>query len=219
MKKFIVDSITFYLILISSAELRAGVTQDLTQKVNLEEFMKQHKFYTRSNIKYLEQGDIIVSSDVETDSTKINQKLDMYVAGLHSKNCADTISTLNQYENYNKMIPFIEKSSYDEKNQLIHFFLSGEPYLSLKFLLETKLERIKSTGIFPFVMGAGMFSGLAGHLYVVEFNEGSRCLYYAKADWYGKKTDYPDFAVELLADGIGKTGLKKLFEVSGHKTK
>ena len=190
--------------------------------LDLKKYLKEKNSFSRSNLEYLEQGRVIVKSEVQTikaeGEEQKKQKLTLYLAGLHSEKCETSIEKLKEYEKFSEYITFITKSTYDESNKHIAMNLNGSPFVPIDFTLEVTIDRLSTPKTYPYIMGAGLFQGLKGDLDIVQAPE-NRCLYYVTGDYLGQSTGMPDFVVETLANGIGKKGLERLFKISGHQEK
>lgn len=146
-----------------------------------------------------------------TQGPKKNQELHFSIAGLHQKSCSYALRTLSQYENYNKLLDFVKKSSYETQNKEIHFLLV-HPLLPYDMELIFKLPKITQVGMYSFVFEQGILKNLKGTIYVIEHN--NRCLFYAKADWEGPSTGFPNIVLEVFSKTLAKLAMEKLFRVS-----
>lgn len=191
-------------------------------KFDLKEFLKEKNFFTRSNYEYLQDGRVIVNSVVENvkTSSEGQQKMVVNVAGIHGKTCAESAVTLSQYEKFKDYITFIKTSEY--KDGKVYLTIKADP-IPVVFSLDLKIERIKEPGIYPYLMGLGIFQGMTGTVqfyeYLDEKTQKKKCFYYADAFWQGKDTGYPNIIMETFTATIAKKGLERLFIMSGHQPK
>lgn len=191
-------------------------------KFDLKEFLKEKNFYTRSNYEYLLESRVIVNSVVETvkSSQTAQQKMVVNVAGIHGKSCSESAVILSQYEKFKNYITFIKSSDY--RDGKVYLTLKADP-IPIEFAMDIKIERINEPGIYPYLMGLGIFQGMTGtvqfYQYIDEKNQKKKCFYYADAFWQGKDTGYPNILMETFTATIAKKGLERLFIMSGHQPK
>lgn len=190
------------------------------QKFDLKSFLQDHNFFSRSNLEYLNDNRVIVNSVVETakKGNEEQQKMVVRVAGIHGKSCAESSVTLAQYEKYKDYITFVKSSDY--KDGKVYLTLKAEP-IPVQFSLDLKIERLKDPGIYPYLMGVGIFEGMTGEVHFYDFvdtkSQKKKCFYYSDAFWQGKHTGYPNILVETFTTTIAKKGLERLFIMSGHQ--
>ncbi len=154
----------------------------------------------------------IIFSKTEVESLPNNQqKLDFNLAGLHLKSCKISLSTLSQYENYEKYLELVKKSYYDEKTQTLKFFLQAY-ILPFKMILEFKLPRINKPGLYHFQFLKGFLKGLKGKIHVSQYK--NRCFFYSTAKWKGPDSGIFDFIFEFFASTLAKMSMEKLFIIS-----
>lgn len=193
-----------------------------TEKFNLKEFLKEKKFFTRSNYEYLLDNRVIVNSVVESVNAKPEeqQKMVVQVAGIHGNNCTDSAIVLSQYEKFKNYITFVKSSDY--RDGKVYLTLKADP-IPVEFALDLKIERIKEPGIYPFLMGLGIFQGMTGSVQFYEYEDDKtkkkKCFYFSDAYWQGKDTGYPNLIMETFTATIAKKGLERLFIMSGHHPK
>ncbi len=191
-------------------------------KFDLKEFLKEKKIFTRSNYDYLLEGRVIVNSVVENVEMKPEQqqKMVVTVAGVHGKTCAESAITLSQYEKFKDYITFVKTSDY--RDGKVYLTIKADP-IPVVFSLDLKIERIKEPGIYPYLMGLGIFQGMTGTVqfynYLDEKTQKKKCFYYSDAYWQGKDTGYPNLLMETFTATIAKKGLERLFIMSGHQPK
>lgn len=192
------------------------------KKFILKDFLQEKNFFTRSNLDYLLEGRVIVNSVVEDAKNKDEeqQKMIVQVAGIHGKNCSDSAAIISQYENFKSYIPFVKESDY--RDGKVFLTIKAEP-IPVQFGLDLKIERIKEPGIYPYLMGLGIFQGMTGEVhfydYIDEKTQKKKCFYFANAFWQGKDTGYPNLLMETFTATIAKKGLERLFIMSGHQPK
>lgn len=191
-------------------------------KFDLKEFLKNKNFYTRSNYDYLLESRVIVNSVVENVEAKPEQqqKMVVTVAGIHGRTCAESAVILSQYEKFKDFIAFVKSSDY--RDGKVYLTIKADP-IPVQFALDLKIERIKEPGIYPFLMGLGIFQGMTGTVQFYEYqdekSQKKKCFYFADAYWQGKDTGYPNLIMETFTATIAKKGLERLFIMSGHQPK
>jgi hypothetical protein len=194
----------------------------LTGEEDVKKFLTEKEFYSRSNVTYLlSEQKIINNSEVSSykEGKNPKQKMKVNVAGLHQKNCEESSKILSQYEDYKKNIPFIEESDY--KNGKVYLTLQADP-IPTKFGMDLQVDRLTGPGVYPYLMGKGIFEHMTGEIYFIPYKKTAsekkeQCLIFANADWDGKDTGYADFLVQTFTQTIAKKGLENLFKMSGSK--
>lgn len=156
-------------------------------------------------------GDYIISSEVETNKAGTKQKFDFQTTGLHPKSCRFALRKLKLYENYHQYIEMVQESRYDEKTKDLSILLAP-PIISMRLIVNFKLDRIESPGIYHYSFTQGFLNGLKGEIHVSEHKK--RCLFYIWAKWEGKKTRFPDQILELFTTAISRLSMSKLFKIS-----
>lgn len=172
----------------------------------LSQFYNKYWKVTNKTIEYIQQGKIIVDSDVETQ--KITQSFNMHIAAMHKKSCTKVLRKLALYENYSGWVSFIKKSTYDSKNNLLTI-RADHALLPYPMIVHVIVERPKKPGKYEFVFPTGMFTGLKGY-FIVKKHKGS-CAFYAQSAWEGKKTQLPAFVIELFSETLTKLAGEILF--------
>ena len=169
-------------------------------------------FYQLSEgqLEDLLEGDVVSHGQVSTPKDK-EQLLMEFVAGVHPRNCTRAMRKLSLYENYSQYIDFIKQSSYDEKNQKIHFMMD-HALLPFPMVLEFKIARITKEGHYPFTFDHGFLKGLQGKVIVKEV--GKFCLLSLKTDWRGPETKIPNSIFGTFIQTAGRLGLEHLIRVS-----
>ncbi len=156
------------------------------------------------------KGDVVSIGQVDSPTDK-EQQLMEFVAGVHPRNCTRAMRKLSRYEDYSKYIDFIKQSSYDEKNEKIHFTID-HVLLPFPMILEFKIARITKEGHYPFTFDHGFLKGLQGKVIVKEV--GKFCLLGLKTDWRGPETKIPDSIFGTFIQTAAKLGLEHLIRVS-----
>jgi hypothetical protein len=178
-------------------------------KAEMTKLLQGLGIYSRSNQEYLKKGKIIGQSQVSDENQK--QKLKLYAAGLHWKNCTETLATISQYENYQKMIDFVQSSSYAQKRLRL---VLGHRLLPTDFILMVKIPRIIQPGRYHYLLEKGLFDGLSGTIVVRQL--GQRCFYFLDANWKGKDTGYPNLLVQTFTQTLAKKAMETLFFQTKH---
>jgi hypothetical protein len=154
----------------------------------------------------------IIFSETEVESLPNNQqKLIFHLAGLHLKSCKIALTKLSKYENYEKYLDMVKKSYYNEKTQILKFFLQAY-ILPFKMILEFKLPRIIKPGLYHFQFLKGFLKGLKGEIHVSQYK--NRCFFYSTAKWKGPDSGIFDFIFEFFASTLSKMSMEKLFIIS-----
>lgn len=172
----------------------------------LENFYKPYWKLTDKSIEYVKKQKIVVESTV--DSTDKNQSFKLNVAAMHKESCTKVLRKLSLYENYSEMISFIKTSTYDDKQHLLTI-KADHALLPYPMLVHIIVDRATKPGIYPFTFPTGIFTGLKGKFIIKKI--GNQCAFYAESDWKGKKTNIPDFVIELFSETLTKLGGEILF--------
>jgi predicted transcriptional regulator len=180
-------------------------------KAPVEKLLKEKNIFTRSNLNYVLAGKVIANSKVE-NLPKKKQKMRTTVAAVHSKKCEPVIEKLAKYEEYSSYMGFVKKSVYKNGEFDISLQVSVFP---INFDAKIKIDRLKDPGVYPYTMSAGFLKGLKGKLIISEHDK--KCSVFSEVDWEGKDTGYNTFLMENFFTTIAKSGLEKLFSLSGHR--
>lgn len=228
----------------TAKEIPHTTTTEAPKIFDLKSFMEEKDFFTRSNFIYLtEENKIIVNAVVvsgtesgtesssPTEKVPENevakktehkfQKLDGFVAGIHGKNCHAVSDVLTQYEKYKDFISFIKVSDYVDGKVILEI---EAPIIGKRFKMDIKVDRLKGAGIYPYVMGTGLFTGLTGNIHFIDLplkagKTDTECLVYVDAHWKGADSGYFDVVIQEFVSVVSKEGLKGLFRISGHQPK
>ena len=73
-----------------------------------------------AQIEALLQGEVISTGKVHSPSDK-EQQLNLFVSGIHPRNCTRAMRKLSLYENYHQYIDFIKTSQYDDHHEKFFF--------------------------------------------------------------------------------------------------
>lgn len=165
-------------------------------------------------VQKIKSGEIFSDCDVE-DKDKTTQEMKFIIAGIHPRSCKIALNKISRYEKYSEYMDFIKDSKYDEANQKI-FLLITSKFLPVNIVINFKLERITSTGIYHFQFDQGFLKDLHGEIHVDDYNSNNKeqCLFFAKANWTGPNTKFPNTALELFTSTLSYLGLKTLFRIS-----
>lgn len=158
----------------------------------------------------LVQGHVVSYGKVDSPTEK-EQRMTLFVSGIHGRNCKRVMRKLSLYENYNNYMDFIKTSEYDEQNQKFSFSID-HALLPFPMIVKFKIPRITDEGQYPFIFEDGFLKDLKGTIIVQ--NIGKYCLLGLKSDWKGPKTKMPDFIFGTFVQTIGKLGLEHLIRVS-----
>lgn len=166
--------------------------------------------YNESTKSKLMEGGFFVESKVQSHEPK-EQSLAFQIAGLHPKNCTYALRKLSQYERFKDELDFVKKSEYDEKKGRIRLLLSSS-LLPYNMILDFKIPRIKSPGLYPFSFDDGFLSGLKGDIHVSEHQ--NRCLFYGTARWRGPDSGINSLVFEFFSSTLGRLAIENLFRFS-----
>ena len=189
------------IISISILGLKTTIAEDFSSlPKNIQEYLINNNPYVRSN----------VSTDKDT------QSFSFFASGLHHQPCTQALKTIGHYENYQNIIGFVDKSTY--QNERINLSLSSS-FLPFDMILNFKIPRIYKVGEYPFIFDNGFLLNLTGKVIVKNFTNHKKykCYIAMTAAWQGKKTKIPDYIFEIFTKTIGEIGISKLFRVSGHR--
>ena len=189
---------------------QSRVTLPNSFSVPILEELKPFFLPSEGQIEDLLKGHVISESKVESLSNK-QQKLMLFTAGVHPRNCTRAMRKLSLYENYNQFMSFIKASKYDDSTQRVSFVID-HALLPYQMILRFKIPRITKEGHYPFTFEDGMLKDLKGTIGVKEV--GKFCLLSLKADWQGPETQIPSMVLGTFAQTIGKIGLEHLIRVS-----
>lgn len=159
----------------------------------------------KSNLK----NQVYSASEVKTEGIKQTLKLD--VAGLHTKSCMIALSKISQYERYQEFIGFIARSSYDDKSKMIKMKVS---HLLMPFDMHLlfQIERMTTTGHYPFTFKQGFLRGLKGVIKVGSHQK--KCLFHLSANWRGPVSRIPDRVFAFFLEVLGEKLMTNLFRIS-----
>lgn len=168
---------------------------------NDESVYKKYWNLPNASLKELENSEILVSADVETE--KKFQTFDLKAMALHKKTCSIALRKLSMLEEYPNWISFIKSSEYDETLKL-WTIRANHTLLPYPMIVHITVERPTKEGEYKFVFPTGIFTGLGGKFIIKEYNK--RCLFFATSHWKGKDTKIPDFVIELFSETLSKIG-------------
>jgi hypothetical protein len=169
-------------------------------------------FFNLSNgqIEDLLKGNVVAEGEVDSPSAN-EQKLELFVSGIHPRSCPRAMRKLSLYENYYQYMDFIKKSNYDEKSQRFSFVID-HTLLPFPMLVTFKIPRIHGEGHYPFTFEHGFLKNLKGTVIVKDLEK--HCLMGLRTDWKGAKSKIPDSLFGTFIEVIGKVGLEHLMRVS-----
>ena len=168
---------------------------------NLSEYTKKVWDLNKAEQEYLQKGQILTISKVETLDNK--QQFNMKAMALHPKKCSRILRKLSRLENFSDWVSFIKKSTYQDNSRL--FTLRAEhALLPFPMIVHIIVDRPTKQGRYKFMFPTGIFTGLKGHFEIKEFDK--RCLFFAKSFWKGKPTKIPNLIIELFSGGLTKMG-------------
>lgn len=166
--------------------------------------------YSEKIKKKLKENKIVAECDVK-DLKEKKQSLKFSAAGLHTNSCRKALRKLSRYETFKNDISFLKESSYDDKVKRVHFVVASS-LLDYNMTVNFKLDRIKKTGVYPFIFDVGFLLGLKGVIHVSEYE--GRCLFVSDAVWMGPDTGFSSKLFELFAKTMTKMIMSRLFEIS-----
>jgi hypothetical protein len=167
--------------------------------------------YSEKIQERVNQGEIISYSVVEYQEDNKIQTFEVYGLGYHKRTCKVAMRKLSAYENFPNYLSIINKSTYEEKKNILNFQISP-PILSNDIDVYIKIDRIKDHGNYPFQFVSGFFTALKGNIELNDYN--NRCLFHVTASWSGPYSDIPSPILKLFLEVIIKTGMENLFRVS-----
>ena len=163
-----------------------------------------------AQIEALLQGEVISTGKVHSPSDK-EQQLNLFVSGIHPRNCTRAMRKLSLYENYHQYIDFIKTSQYDDHHEKF-FFTIDHTLLPFPMMVKFKIPRITKEGTYPFVFEDGFLKDLKGTVIVKDL--GKFCLLGLRTDWRGPETKIPSLVFGSFVQTVGKLGLEHLIRVS-----
>lgn len=166
--------------------------------------------YNEGTKSKLMDGGFFVESKVDSPSEK-QQRLAFHIAGLHPKDCRFALRKLSQYERFKDELDFVKKSEYNDEKGRIHLLLSSS-ILPFNMILDFKIPRIKSPGLYPFSFEDGFLKDLKGNIHVSEHK--NRCLFYGTANWQGEDTGINSLVFEFFSSTLGRLAIQNLFRFS-----
>lgn len=158
----------------------------------------------------LQQNHLLVKSDVQ-DIDNNRQSLDFEIIGLHTQKCQKALSKLQQYENYEKFLNLVKKSTYDEKSKIIYLLLD-HTLMPFKMSLSFKLERITKEGMYQFQFDNGFLKDLKGLISVSSIDK--RCLFHTTSKWDGPHSGINSTVFSFFVKQLAKITMEILFKVS-----
>jgi len=175
----------------------------------IDKFFQKHWKLSDKSIKMLKNKEILSDAQVETKGE--TQFFIMQGAALHNKKCSIVLKRLSKLEKLDEYIEFIKRSDYNEKAKLLtiraeHTIL---PYPMLVYIF---VDRPTKQGKYPFKFPSGIFTGLSGEFFVKEVE--GRCALYVHSFWRGKKTNLPNFVIELFSETLARIGGEVLIRKS-----
>ncbi len=168
---------------------------------DLEKYLNAKWKLSKTQKKYLEQGQILADATVETIEDK--QTFELKVFAYHRKQCRKVLRKISLFESYKDWISFIHYSTYQEKPNLLTF-KANHPLLPYPMIIYIITERPSKKGRYPFTFPSGLFGGLKGYFEITEFN--NRCLFFARSNWFGQKTKLPDLVIEIFSETLSQLG-------------
>lgn len=167
--------------------------------------------YSEKIQERVNQGEIISYAVVDYHPDKKIQTFEVYGLGYHKRNCKVAMRKISVYENFPNYLSIINKSSYNEKNNIVNFQISP-PILSNDIDVFIKIDRIKGPGKYPFQFVSGFFTALTGNIELEDYQ--GKCLFHVKASWSGEYSDIPSTILKIFLEVIIKTGMENLFRIS-----
>ncbi len=208
MKIFILSALFFAKL--SWGQIPERVKVNSSQLMRLETMLSNQITLSDSQKKLFKEGEILSYANVESPSDK-EQKLALFVAGVHPRNCVRAMRKISLYENYSSFIDFIKKSEYNNSTQQLIFTID-HTLLPYAMIMSFKLPRINGVGTYPFTFEHGFLKDLKGEIGVQNLDK--FCLLTLKADWKGKDSGLPNLALEIFAQTLSKLGLEHLIRLS-----
>jgi hypothetical protein len=165
---------------------------------------------SRGQMEELLSGGVVSSGQVDSPSEN-EQRMSLFVSGVHPRNCTRAMRKLSLYENYHSYMDFIKTSRYDEASKKFSFTIDHS-LLPFPMIVSFKIPRITKEGHYPFTFEEGFLKDLKGTVIVKEV--GKFCLLGLKSDWRGPKSRIPNLVFSTFVQTIGKLGLEHLIRVS-----
>ena len=169
--------------------------------------------FKEGTIKRIQGGECYVKSTFEEVPGKAGQKkFSFAAAGLHRRDCATALPRLTKYEDYQRYLPFVVKSSYQTSSQTIDLLFKVWilPF-SLRLLFQ--LPRMQQEGQYPFTFKEGFLPDLKGKITAKEVDQ--RCLILITANWQGPDPGFSPTLFELFTQTAGTLGMEKMLRVTG----
>ena len=176
----------------------------------LKEEIKPFFSISEGQIEDLSKGEVISTGKVDSP-TSTEQQMNLFVSGIHPRNCTRAMRKLSLYENYHNYMDFIKTSTYDEKTKKFSFVIE-HALLPYDMVVAFKIPRITKEGYYPFTFEDGFMKGLKGTVIVQEV--GKFCLMGLKADWRGPESKIPNIVFGSFIQTVGRLGLEHLIRVS-----
>ena len=176
----------------------------------LKEELKPFYSPSEGQIEDLLKGEVISTGKV-TSPTEKEQQMNLFVSGVHPRNCQRAMRKLSLYENYHNYMDFIKTSTYVEKTQKFTFVIT-HTLLPYDMVVGFKIPRITKEGYYPFTFEDGFLKDLKGTVIVQEV--GTHCLLGLKADWRGPESRIPNVIFSNFIQTVGRLGLEHLIRVS-----
>ncbi len=192
----------------ASAQLKMALPTSFG--IPIKEELKTFFPVSSGQLEDMLKGDVISEGDVVSPSEK-EQKMMLFVSGVHPRNCTRAMRKLSLYENYNQYMDFVKESSYDDKTERIRLVIN-HTLLPFPMVVGFKIPRIKKEGHYPFLFENGFLKDLKGTVIVKEV--GKFCLLGLKTDWRGPESKIPNVIFETFVQTVGKLGLEHLIRVS-----
>lgn len=163
--------------------------------------------------KKIENDLIYISTNIKTikKNEHKNQKMTFRAAALHPQSCSRALKKIARYETYQKSLTAVKTSRYDDKTERIHFVLQA-PFLPRQFILNFKFSRMTKPGVYPFTFEWGFLKGLLGEVHASDHK--GRCFLYAKADWLGPHSGFPDPFFEFFTTTLTRISFKSIIRMS-----
>lgn len=176
----------------------------------LKEEIKPFFSPSEGQIEDLLKGEVISTGKVDSP-TSTEQQMNLFVSGVHPRNCTRAMRKLSLYENYHNYMDFIKTSTYDEKTKKFSFVIK-HILLPYDMVVAFKIPRITKEGYYPFTFEDGFLKDLKGIIIVQEV--GKFCLLGLKADWRGPESKIPNIVFSNFIQTVGRLGLEHLIRVS-----
>lgn len=176
----------------------------------LKEEIKPFFSPSEGQIEDLLEGEVISTGKVDSP-TDSEQQMNLFVSGVHPRNCQRAMRKLSLYENYHNYMDFIKTSSYNEQTKNFSFTIE-HALLPYDMVVSFKIPRITKEGLYPFTFESGFLKGLKGTVIVQDV--GKFCLMGLKADWRGPESSIPNIVFSNFIQAVGRMGLEHLIRVS-----